>query len=105
MVIIENVVGLLEVCNNGQRNVDLVLGVLRDAGYTCGYDKVDAQHFMLPQTRQRVYVWAYQAPAGAAPWMSAVRGARPTLRIPLEACLLGDCKDRLLQLRRESGSQ
>ncbi len=88
VVIIENVSGLLRVCSNGQRNVDVVLDVLQNAGYTCGYDKVDAQEFMMPQTRQRVYVWAYQATAGAAPWMDVVRSARPGVRIPLEACLL-----------------
>ena len=40
------------------RDVDMVLECFRDLGYTCGYDKVDAASWGMPQTRARVYIWA-----------------------------------------------
>ena len=40
------------------RDVDMVLDQFRDLGYTCGYDRVDAATWGMPQTRARVYIWA-----------------------------------------------
>jgi len=64
-VLLENVRGLLAVSrilslrrNKKVRNIDHVLCLLRSWGYTCGYTLVNAQRFLLPQSRPRVWVWA-----------------------------------------------
>jgi site-specific DNA-cytosine methylase len=48
----------LSAASNGERNIDLVFAQLREHGYECGYSKLDARDFFLPQSRSRVYVWA-----------------------------------------------
>ena len=92
-IVLENVIGMLSPAQKGEamRNVDIVLRILQEAGYTCGYDMQDAQYWMLPQTRRRVYVWGHrlqqegklQSPLS----MDALRRARPSCQIGLSDCL------------------
>ena len=64
IVIIENVLGMLRAARGAdasqgkKRNVDHVIGILEAHGYTCGFTKVDARRYLLPQTRARIWVWA-----------------------------------------------
>jgi len=65
VVFFENVFGLLDKIPDdlaGRRNVDLILETLTDLGYLCGYDKQTSLNWMLPQSRQRVYVWGAAKP-------------------------------------------
>lgn len=93
VIVLENVFGMLSPVSKGnaKRNVDIVLDILQEAGYTCGYDLQDAQYWMLPQTRRRVYVWGHrlrqegklQSPLS----MDALRRSRPSCRVGLSDCL------------------
>ena len=70
------------------RDIDMVLGRFRDLGYTCGYDKVDAEAWGMPQTRARVYIWAHlPGLPGAQVFGDGIRRAHGTGHTPLASLL------------------
>lgn len=42
----------------GVRSIDIALAHFRHLGYTCGCHVADARHFLLPQGRGRLWLWA-----------------------------------------------
>jgi len=61
-ILLENVLGLVRKCRSapkgGQIGWTLIQTALASLGYVCGYHIVSPEHFLLPQRRLRVYVWA-----------------------------------------------
>ncbi len=90
VVIMENVLGILDGIGQKPSGLARVLAALRVAGYTCGFDRQDAARWMLPQTRARVYIWAYQEDIarGAQVFTERIRRATPQGSVDFSAALL-----------------
>ena len=73
LVMCENVAGLLKRNRGCEPQIHSVRMAFEGLGYPCAYTQLDARHFLLPQRRTRIWMWAIRSDVAAAPAAGEVR--------------------------------